>query len=340
MEIIKVNDDGTIDAIVQTDTGPMAVHEMYPKSSFNVSDDELNPVVEFRALVVLGDAVKTHAANLIKDVLAKVKESNLQMAIPPEMLVRGFAEDLSPSFAEVIANSSLNRATRTYPHVAKPMDISKANDDATADVIAQADTRPMTAHGMNSGRSGSKYGLASWMRTLGLISPPPTEGFNTISDGVRTLVVDSVCLMVHDINGKLIVVSRKDNHSDLGMPGGKIEPGESAYYAIERECAEELGVDYLSADMQVLYVGHCGIHSTVCFVLRDSRNGCEIRDERIMEDFVNKEGALVTRVDSLKDIATPGQSSFAHFNLDVIAHMHYLVMLANATPLQEDQYAR
>jgi 8-oxo-dGTP diphosphatase len=42
--------------------------------------------------------------------------------------------------------------------------------------------------------------------------------------------------------GKILAVSRKDNHSDLGLPGGKIEPGETPEQALIRELMQEIGV--------------------------------------------------------------------------------------------------
>jgi 8-oxo-dGTP diphosphatase len=43
-------------------------------------------------------------------------------------------------------------------------------------------------------------------------------------------------------SGKVLAVSRKDNHSDIGLPGGKIDPGETPEQALARELMEEIGV--------------------------------------------------------------------------------------------------
>lgn len=43
-------------------------------------------------------------------------------------------------------------------------------------------------------------------------------------------------------NGMVLAVSRKDNHSDLGLPGGKVDSGETPEQALVREFMEEVGV--------------------------------------------------------------------------------------------------
>jgi len=43
-------------------------------------------------------------------------------------------------------------------------------------------------------------------------------------------------------NGKILAVSRKTNHEDFGLPGGKIDPGESPEQALARELGEEIGI--------------------------------------------------------------------------------------------------
>lgn len=47
-------------------------------------------------------------------------------------------------------------------------------------------------------------------------------------------------------DGLILAVSRKTNHEDFGLPGGKVEPGETPEQALQREILEETGLTVVS----------------------------------------------------------------------------------------------
>lgn len=56
---------------------------------------------------------------------------------------------------------------------------------------------------------------------------------------------DSVCALIYR-DGGIVGVSRKNDENDFGLPGGKIELGESVIAALYRETEEETGLNITS----------------------------------------------------------------------------------------------
>jgi 8-oxo-dGTP pyrophosphatase MutT (NUDIX family) len=61
----------------------------------------------------------------------------------------------------------------------------------------------------------------------------------------------SACVVLINENGLVLGVSRKDDHSKMGLPGGKMDPEDllDPMTTAIRECTEETGLDVSNLKM-------------------------------------------------------------------------------------------
>lgn len=69
----------------------------------------------------------------------------------------------------------------------------------------------------------------------------------------RWLLPHASCVLIQNRNGQVLAVSRRDDSTKFGLPGGKTDPDESDIEAARRELREETGIDVSWFSLRKLY---------------------------------------------------------------------------------------
>jgi 8-oxo-dGTP pyrophosphatase MutT (NUDIX family) len=65
---------------------------------------------------------------------------------------------------------------------------------------------------------------------------------------------EAACVLAIE-NGKVLAVSRKNDPTAFGLPGGKVEPGDTTRKTARLELLQETGYDIAEEDLMLIYVG-------------------------------------------------------------------------------------
>lgn len=71
------------------------------------------------------------------------------------------------------------------------------------------------------------------------------------------IIKSAVCLIIESTSGRYFAVSRRNDTTQWGFPGGKVDPGESHDEAIIRETWEEIGFNVKKDKIVPIYSGLC-----------------------------------------------------------------------------------
>lgn len=112
-------------------------------------------------------------------------------------------------------------------------------------------------------------------------------------------------------NGKVLTVSRKDDHTQLGLPGGKVDSGEIPEQAILRECFEETGMR-VKINSLYSFADNIGEFYVICYPL--------IREEFEIEETAEEETGIVEFVE-IKKLLDSKSSPFADYNRKAFVHL-------------------
>lgn len=128
-----------------------------------------------------------------------------------------------------------------------------------------------------------------------------------------TQVKEAVCCLIEK-DGKFLSVTRKDDHTKWGLPGGKVDPGETSKQAVVREVFEETGLVLHPNLFYSLYTGICPgevVYSVVGYVSIG------------IPDFstLNAEDGLLVGWKTSEELCDPNISPFAEYNKKMFSEL-------------------
>lgn len=121
---------------------------------------------------------------------------------------------------------------------------------------------------------------------------------------------EAVCILIETPDDKFIAVSRRNSETCWGLPGGKVDPGESNVEAIIRESFEEICLDVDPAQLAPLYSGICPGEVTYWVTTYLYKLPYDPEVLKAEEDLLIK--AL-----TLDELCDPAISPFAKYNEEV-----------------------
>ena len=118
----------------------------------------------------------------------------------------------------------------------------------------------------------------------------------------------AVCAFVTNGDDQILAVSRKDDPTNFGLPGGKVDPGETPKEAVVRELFEETGLETSEVGSRLHEADNTG-HYCITF---------EVEVEGQIDH--SREPGVVRWVDP----QTLTEGMFGKYNMDLLAELNFL----------------
>jgi len=131
---------------------------------------------------------------------------------------------------------------------------------------------------------------------------------------LRINMKQAVCVVIKNKYGRYLAVSRRNDLTQWGFPGGKVDPGESNIEAATREIYEEIGISVCDENLIPIYTGiclgkdGCNFWATTYFLSREVDPG--------LDDYTPEEDISITWMDNYA-LTHPDHSPFAHYNREI-----------------------
>lgn len=128
-------------------------------------------------------------------------------------------------------------------------------------------------------------------------------------------IKEAVVLFAISSSGKILMVSRKNGK--FGLPGGKVEEGETLKEACVRELREETGLIEEQCNLQLLYSAWCQGYLCHTFGLFKDGKFIVINEEALIAtNLINSPEGLEVSFKSIEEVHE--NSEFVDYNMGVI----------------------
>ena len=118
-------------------------------------------------------------------------------------------------------------------------------------------------------------------------------------------VKHAACVVVHNDQGQLLMVSRKSKLDDWNLPGGKVDPGELPVEAAAREVFEETGIKVNEDKLRIVLIDIIEEFAVTCYLA-----------EEWLGEVVQRPNEGLVRWGSWEDILTE-KSVFNKYNQEL-----------------------
>lgn len=135
---------------------------------------------------------------------------------------------------------------------------------------------------------------------------------NEQHEGLK-VIFPNVILLAYSTDGLVIAISRRGEFDKLGLPGGKMELGETTESAIIREIKEELNYDLDPSKLEPIYKAKEGEANTLTWRYNEIIPLTEL-------PVINSENCLITGR-TLEQLTNKDISPFHEYNTGLLNHI-------------------
>lgn len=123
----------------------------------------------------------------------------------------------------------------------------------------------------------------------------------------------AVVVLIETVNEKFVMVSRKDNPNDFGLPGGKVDRDEEEIQAAVREVKEEIGLDIYEEDLELIFTEDCNGYKASTYHYR----GTPVDINTLVSE---EDGVIAEGIDELYS----DTSTFSVYNKKLLKKLKYI----------------